>query len=727
MKNLIIYTNIHDLKDKFELLKNNDGISSTLMSFDEFKNKLILMPHLKKITKLEKIFLLQKACREVKNFKDLDISLEIISFYQQSSELFSLFHELSYNFISFEKLKTFKTYESFNAQMSLLEQVFQNYLALLQIDGLIDAEILHYDYAINHYFVEAYDSFEFHIDTHLSKFELQIIDSLPNSQKLFTKNRKNTSINVNSYTLKEKFEQIALSFELVEEFINIKKIDAQKIVIISQNSQLKEVFKAYDKFNNLYTTLTFSQDIYIKILNRLFNDVKNQEIKNLNLLKKFNIDVNNFLSKEKISIEAFFVLLGDIPQKMLNIKHLMISSLAFYQLLIEEWLFLWIEELKKIAIESEDKGKIALVSLQEAKYIDFDALIILDFNEGIIPSSLRQERFLNSASRAFLGLQLPLQKLNEEKNLYIELINRSSHTALIHSVSNNQIASNFLYELGIKESIFKESDFNFFYPIVSLNSKTEPDEVDFNAFEFEWSATMLKNYLECKRKFYYQYMKKIAQKLDKEPNDGQILHKILENTFAKKSFYEDAKELRDVLKEQINKSLDDKSVASIYKKMLWGKKLEPFVLNQINYFEEGWRVQEREKRIFGEIGGLKFKGSIDRIDQTATHSMVIDYKSGSIKEANRTKNFEKLSDFQMNIYKELIKNRFCNVDFAYIEILNGGKLIKAQELDAKDEYLFEHIADIKATSILRIEKREDVHNCNYCDYQLLCQRGAYLR
>jgi RecB family exonuclease len=238
---------------------------------------------------------------------------------------------------------------------------------------------------------------------------------------------------------------------------------------------------------------------------------------------------------------------------------------------------------------------------------------------------------------------------------------------------------------------------------------------------------MLKNYLECKQKFYYKYILKIAQRADTTPNDGQILHKVLENLFKDRSFYEDEEALRDNLKTLIAQEVDDSTVSNIYKKRLWERKLKHLVSKQIKHFSDEWRVVAREKRVYGEIGGLKFKGSIDRIDQTPTHSLVIDYKSGSIKKVNSIKKFENLSDFQMNIYKELTKKTLSNVEFAYIEILDSGDLIKVDRMDEKEEYLMEHIANLKATKTLNLEKRADIHNCNYCEYQLLCQRGAYLR
>ena len=50
------------------------------------------------------------------------------------------------------------------------------------------------------------------------------------------------------------------------------------------------------------------------------------------------------------------------------------------------------------------------------------------------------------------------------------------------------------------------------------------------------------------------------------------------------------------------------------------------------HFNADWKIVEREAEFQAEIAGLKFKGRIDRIDQNSTHTLVLDYKSGSTKE-----------------------------------------------------------------------------------------------
>jgi RecB family exonuclease len=163
-----------------------------------------------------------------------------------------------------------------------------------------------------------------------------------------------------------------------------------------------------------------------------------------------------------------------------------------------------------------------------------------------------------------------------------------------------------------------------------------------------------------------------------------------------------------------------------YQKLLWKEKLQGFMERQIEHFEAGWQVVEREKEFIGEIGGLKFKGRIDRIDQDATQTLVLDYKSGSTSEAQKSRNLENLKDFQMSIYHHLLSNRYQNVSLAFVKLFEEGKIEEITALEAKNELLAEYIIELKQTTSFVASKCEKLSTCTYCEYQLMCERGEYL-
>ena len=132
------------------------------------------------------------------------------------------------------------------------------------------------------------------------------------------------------------------------------------------------------------------------------------------------------------------------------------------------------------------------------------------------------------------------------------------------------------------------------------------------------------------------------------------------------------------------------------------------------------------KRVQSDIGGLKFKGRIDRIDQNATHTLVIDYKSGSTKEAQKTKNLETLNDLQMSIYHQMLSPKYQNINLAFVKLFEGGEVEEITVLEEKNERLSEVIVELKQTKSFVAEKCEDLQKCKWCEFTLMCGRGEYL-
>jgi RecB family exonuclease len=163
-----------------------------------------------------------------------------------------------------------------------------------------------------------------------------------------------------------------------------------------------------------------------------------------------------------------------------------------------------------------------------------------------------------------------------------------------------------------------------------------------------------------------------------------------------------------------------------YQKLLWKEKLKGFVESQIAHFKADWKVVEREKEFQSDIGGLKFKGRIDRIDQNSTHTLVLDYKSGSTKEAQKSKNIETLNDLQMSIYQQMLSTNYQNINLAFVKLFENGEIEEITALEEKNERLSEVIVELKQTKSFVAEKCEDLQKCKWCEFMLMCGRGEYL-
>jgi RecB family exonuclease len=201
-----------------------------------------------------------------------------------------------------------------------------------------------------------------------------------------------------------------------------------------------------------------------------------------------------------------------------------------------------------------------------------------------------------------------------------------------------------------------------------------------------------------------------------------VLHNILAKVITPNSNYKSKDELKKAFLVELGKI--EGSIEYFYKKPLWVEMLEPFFEAQIEHFKQGYKVLACEFDVAGEINGLKFKGRVDRLDKKGDFSLLIDYKSGSTKSAN-IKDTQKLNDFQMSIYAKLLNKPLNSIDFAFIEILNNSKLIYLEEFENKDKKLIEHIEYLKNIDSFEASRCENLQNCRYCAYQLLCHRGEY--
>jgi RecB family exonuclease len=159
---------------------------------------------------------------------------------------------------------------------------------------------------------------------------------------------------------------------------------------------------------------------------------------------------------------------------------------------------------------------------------------------------------------------------------------------------------------------------------------------------------------------------------------------------------------------------------------LWKEKLQGFIEREIAHFKSDWRVVEREKEFHATIGRLKFKGRIDRIDQNATHTLVLDYKSGSTKEAQKTKNIETLNDLQMSIYDQMLQGKYQNMNLAFVKLFEKGEIEEITALEEKNKRLFDVIIELKQTTSFIAKKTEDLQKCKFCEFTLMCERGEYL-
>ena len=271
-----------------------------------------------------------------------------------------------------------------------------------------------------------------------------------------------------------------------------------------------------------------------------------------------------------------------------------------------EWLFLWLKSLSKVTTDDVRGGKVTVMGVLETRGVSFEAVLIVDFNEGVVPATSSKDQFLNSQVRAFANLPTKNDREALQKQYYKRLLEQAHKSVILYSTSDNKLPSKFLYELGLKKVEQTQAQFDLLYAQPSqLQIPKDPIVEVFDASNITWSASRLKTFLDCKRKYYYRYIQKLQAKNDDELNEGAFLHSLLDHLHAEQDSFSTKEEMQKNIDILLDKLLPYEDSKTNYQKLLWKEKLKGFVESQVAHFKADWKVVEREKEFQADIGGLK--------------------------------------------------------------------------------------------------------------------------
>ncbi len=775
MQTLYIFPTSRSIRERKSVFK--DSLIDKAITISDFENRSILIENRSLIDSKKRILFLKEAAN-FDGFNRLKSDLNLIKFYSQSQDFFRFFEELAVELVDIESLKSADYYAEFDRDLDILKELIINYKKLLDRDNLIDKAFIVKEYKINWSFLNSYDRFILELEGFLTNFELKLFNeiaqkkeflinirttpfnkkmqdafrglgiALPSNsivtfnlstKEILKSQRVNRDLNCEVVKSKDRLAQIAIAFCKIEEFVK-SGIDPQRIAFIVPDESMALVIKDFDKYNNTNLAMGIKYTTFTSF--RALKALK-EYLDGNDLLKDFlislNVDIKNLKDIDKeIDTDAFFDRLKEFNLPLYNsddfegeLEKLDLKRVYFRfkrifkgEFTFKQWLFLWIEELKNHTLDDVRGGKVTVLGALESRGVKFDGVVIIDFNEDFVPSIPSKDRFLNTQVRANAKLPTKEDRENLQKYYYFRVLERAKKSCIIFHTSNGAMPSKFLYELNLHQNIkqYKEPvDILFNQKSRYLfNSHSNDLVVPFDARAFIWSATSLKIYLECKRRFYYSYIKKLKEPKSDDINEGAILHQVLSRVLKRDAYFNSRDEIFKILQIEIEKE-KSQNIELLYKKVVWKSILKDFIDKTYIHLKSGWRIIDSEKEIRGEILGLKFKGFIDRLDKKDNKLLVIDYKTGAVNNPSKADN---LSHFQMNIYKLIFNKK--DIDFAYIQILNGADLEFVNAIEEKEQKLLETIYDLKNQKELIASRCEELHKCRFCPYQLLCHRGEYL-
>lgn len=238
--------------------------------------------------------------------------------------------------------------------------------------------------------------------------------------------------------------------------------------------------------------------------------------------------------------------------------------------------------------------------------------------------------------------------------------------------------------------------------------------------KLELSASKIKTYKQCPRRYYYQYIEKLPRKEWDHFDLGTFVHGTLE--FFHESFRDDSikKNLRLLMKESFKKQREI---------MEQDKSLSKEILNEARDMLAAYLKDMEEKGIGSEILTLeeefvldlndfcKVKGIVDRLDKDVDGVFHIkDYKTN--------KDTKYMEPEQLRIYGIYLLSKYPDVEKfrgSYIMLRFGGMLLPHDfNLESVEE---EKENVIKCAETILEEERwisKPSKLCDWCDFKSVC-------
>ncbi|WQW78317.1 ATP-dependent deoxyribonuclease AddB [Helicobacter pylori] len=766
---LFVFSSTRRLKHFY--LEQGEGFLPSAMSMGSFFEQAFYIPNKKKIPNSVRQILMidtiKAIAKEKKSILEGLLLFEnsFLGYLESTSFLFDLFDELSSACIKLNELSFKDIYLDYEKHLEVLEMIYDRYVKKLEELGFYD-KIMQEKPTILKEFFEHFSSIEWYLDGFMSVFErqclLEVAELVPitlhlscdkynqkfleflnlkletdcdysidfKTQKILSQTPKRQKIEPKLYANSSYLKQGALVLQTIEEYLQ-KDNDPNKMAIITPNADFLPFLKLLDQNNNLNFAMGLGakNSPYYTELVKILEDL---ETSGFDLSASPLLDLENLTlalleqqnSKEKAPLK-------EVHSQIMHQYHLLKDTLQNYSL--KDLLHLYLQEFEaNFRLDDSSGGKIRVMDTLETRGMQFDKIVIVDFNETCVPSLKDCDLFLNSALRKSLNLPTLLDKKNLQKHYYYQLFKNSKEITLSYVESETSKVSNMLLELDLHTEPIKDA-----YTLFETSPIKEYQEEEIKAAipkDFSFSASSLNAFLTCKRRFYYHYMKRFKESPKDESNGavGSLLHELLKEAYEKdKNPYALEERLIWLLETRENvtpKERLDTLVAL--------KKIQAFYKKEKERFNAEITILDLEKSFETIIQGVIFKGRIDRIDKTTDNEIILlDYKFKSdLKLDNMSKTQRKdlspieiaqiSTDYQMAIYAFALKNLgYKGPIKAFFYDLRKGELVEEDELtlQAKMDHLeFSLIPKLKQE--IDFEKTLEVKDCEYCSFKDMCNR-----
>ncbi|MDQ1332001.1 MAG: hypothetical protein QG576_35, partial [Bacteroidota bacterium] len=414
---------------------------------------------------------------------------------------------------------------------------------------------------------------------------------------------------------------------------------------------------------------------------------------------------NEFIYRTILSINRLDSISGD-PEVSFNINT--------WASILERLLMM-----QSVPFSGEPLSGIQIMGILETRTLDFNNLIILSVNEGILPAVTAPSSFIPFSLREAFGLP----SINHQESIYAyhfyRLLHRAENITFVYNSNPDSDGggemSRFLQQMKYEQ--FKRPEFlNLRFEIknprtvsttiertgehtLSLFSRFKDNvPVSEKAKQKKLSPSAINTWLTCRMMFYYRYVNDLRESEKKlreiDPAKlGTLLHEVMKNIWAPYTgrdvddsvidiIISDKLLLSQLITNAINEKfdrIDDSTIAAnekivrnvllkyIYRVLEIDRKATPFkiihlenpVIFSMTFENDGMQTE------------LKIGGVADRIDLSDGITRIVDYKTGKTADSIRSVN----ALFENNRKKDadawLQTMMYCE---GYLDEINGARL-----------------------------------------------------
>lgn len=780
---LIVLPTSRAIREDLKELKNHNQLIKKYISIGDFFQRSIVDKHNRKsLNKQLKIIFLKEAIANI-DIEKLGFSKEFTTFLKQSEYIFRFFQELANEYVSIEQLQEFDTYALYTDHLDILQEIYKKYSAILAENNYCDTMLLPSSYEINYEYIMQFDDITLYLEGYLSKFEFKILKDISKLKslsviitlneynkkniKLFQdlgleeelevgyiykidlaklvvvekKQKKQLNQNIVISPISSQLEQIAFVKYHITQMCK-SGISADKIAVVTPNEKISLQLELFDDehYFNFAMGRSISSHLIvktIKLISKILVDKEPKDEEKLRYLKidfeifeklfeqnwnkDITLDIFDQILDYLFSLEKNEEVLEKLEQIRISMKILLFSQNKTEPVVIKtkEFIKLFTTELNSITVDDVSGGKITVLGILETRAVDFDGVIVIDFNDQKIPKLSVKDKFISSSLKQKVSLPSIEDRENLQRYYYKRIFDDAKDIAICYIDDEQSIMSRFIVQLfsnykeyiekkDFQKILFGQNKFEHFYSEIIL---------DIDLSKRSWSATSLKTYLECKRKYYFNYIANIKDhSISIKPEAyeiGNIIHNCLEEAVLKN-------DISDLFISNYFASYQKNNPYLILELELWKKRLQKLVMFEKVRKENGIEIFEVEKKFDLVYKGIHIKGAIDRIDKYPDNSYeIIDYKTSASLKVDTLKTYEKSTDFQLEFYYLAQRDKMIK-DVSYYS-LSDMTMKNEEVLEEKIALLDLHFLALK-TEKVNFTCTDDLKHCTYCSYKTICQR-----